>query len=265
MPKPRTLSVSKQCEDCGQSSPVACRQCMHCKADFYSQALEGGDYSPKNLALDDVAEGGGAGGERRRSERGRKREKPDYYDSLECENKRKAERQTSGSKGTPNKGTLGMGRRERLQGRSPRLGGDNSPTDSNDKSLRKSKDKGIEKRHHSSSNSGRAMLSWRKGGDRDDRDEEGVKRKKKKKKERDGAVGSSGGKTTGTDINTGKTGGKSNSSETGDGSCVADGENLVEEDIHMMDELASAEKVIHCQVSLMEINRKLCAVIGQPC
>ena len=59
---------------------------MHCKADFYSQANEGGDYSPENLALDDVAELG-ASGERRRSERGRKREKPDYYDALEFENK----------------------------------------------------------------------------------------------------------------------------------------------------------------------------------
>ena len=59
---------------------------MHCKADFYSQTNEGGDYSPENLVLDDVTDGG-PGGERRRSERGRKREKPDYYDSLEFENK----------------------------------------------------------------------------------------------------------------------------------------------------------------------------------
>ena len=59
---------------------------MHCKADFYSQTNEGGDYSPENLTLDDVTDGG-PGGERRRSERGRKREKPDYYDSLEFENK----------------------------------------------------------------------------------------------------------------------------------------------------------------------------------
>ena len=59
---------------------------MHCKADFYSQTHEGGDYSPENLVLDEAGEGG-AGGERRRSERGRKREKPDYYDSLEFENK----------------------------------------------------------------------------------------------------------------------------------------------------------------------------------
>ena len=58
----------------------------HCKADFYSQINEGGDYSPENLVLDDAADDG-AGGERRRSERGRKREKPDYYDSLEFENK----------------------------------------------------------------------------------------------------------------------------------------------------------------------------------
>ena len=57
---------------------------MHCKADFYSQTHEGGDYSPENLVLDEAGEGG-AGGERRRSERGRKREKPDYYDSLEFE------------------------------------------------------------------------------------------------------------------------------------------------------------------------------------
>ena len=58
---------------------------MHCKADFYSQTHEGDDYSPENLVLDDGDMG--VGGERRRSERGRKREKPDYYDSLEFENK----------------------------------------------------------------------------------------------------------------------------------------------------------------------------------
>ena len=33
MPKPRTLSVSKQCDECGQSSPVACRQCKNNKFD----------------------------------------------------------------------------------------------------------------------------------------------------------------------------------------------------------------------------------------
>ena len=27
MPKPRTHSVSKHCDECGESSPVACRQC----------------------------------------------------------------------------------------------------------------------------------------------------------------------------------------------------------------------------------------------
>merc|ERR1719510_1554540 len=201
MPKPRTLSVSKQCDECGQSSPVACRQCMHCKADFYSQTNEGGDYSPENLVLDDVTDGG-PGGERRRSERGRKREKPDYYDSLEFENKRKAERQTSGSKETPNKGPIGIGKREKLQGRSPRLGGSVVyNADAGDKSQRKSKDKGVisGKRQHSSSASGRATLSWRKEVDRDERDEEGVKMKKKKKKDRDGSAGSGGGKATGGD------------------------------------------------------------------
>ena len=58
----------------------------HCKADFYTQINEGDDYSPENLVLGDAADDG-AGGERRRSERGRKREKPNYYDSLEFENK----------------------------------------------------------------------------------------------------------------------------------------------------------------------------------
>ena len=103
---------------------------------------------------------------------------------------------------------------------------------------------------HSSSTSGRAMLSWRKGGmskkyqyggncvvnvlkvnkavslrlsysgfdliigDRDDREEDGIKRKKKKKKDRDGSGSSVGGKTAGTDSNSGKTGSKSNSSES---------------------------------------------------
>ena len=92
-----------------------------------------------------------------------------------------------------------------------------------------------------------------------------MKRKKKKKKDRDGSGSSVGGKSAGTDSNSGKTGSKSNSSETGEGGCTGDGENIIEEEIHMMDELTSAEKVIHCQVSLMEINRKLCGVIGQPC
>lgn len=258
MPKPRTLSVSKQCDECGQSSPVACRQCTHCKADFYSQINEGGDYSPENLVLDDAADDGEG---RRRSERGRKREKPDYYDSLEFENKRKAERQTGGSKGTPNKGTLGLGKREVRQGRSPRLGGDSSPADSNEKTQRKHKEKRLGRPPNSSSSSGRAMMSWRKGGDRDERDEEGVKRKKKKKKDRDGATGSSGNKSTGADTNSNK----GNPNETGDGSGAGDGDNAMEEELHMMDEISSAEKMIHCQVSLMEINRKLCAVIGQPC
>jgi len=258
MPKPRTMSVSKQCEECGQSSPVACRQCTHCKADFYTQINEGDDYSPENLVLGDAADDG-AGGERRRSERGRKREKPNYYDSLEFENKRKAERQLSGSKGTPNKGTLGLGKREVRQGRSPRIGGDSSPADSNDKPQRKNKEKRLGRPPNSSS-SGRAMLSWKKGGDKDDRDEDGVKRKKKKKRDRDGTTGSGGNKSGAGDSKSGK----GDENDGGDGSAI-DGDNAIEEELHMMDEITSAEKMIHCQIGLMEINRRLCAVIGQPC
>ena len=103
-------------------------------------------------------------------------------------------------------------------------------------------------------------------GDRDDREEDGVKRKKKKKKDRDGTAGSGIGKDSVTSINSCKSGGKNNnSSDIGEGGYDADGDNAIEEEIHMMDELTSYEKVIHCQVSLMEINRKLCGVIGQPC
>ena len=98
-------------------------------------------------------------------------------------------------------------------------------------------------------------------GDRDERDEEGVKRKKKKKKDRDGATGSGGNKSTGADTNSNK----GNANEAGDGNGTGDADNAMEEELHMMDEISSAEKMIHCQVSLMEINRKLCAVIGQPC
>ena len=98
-------------------------------------------------------------------------------------------------------------------------------------------------------------------GDRDDRDEDGVKRKKKKKKDRDGTTGPSGNKSAGVDTNFGKGG----SNEAGDGNIAADGESAIEEELHMMDEITSAEKMIHCQISLMEINRRLCAVIGQPC
>ena len=103
-------------------------------------------------------------------------------------------------------------------------------------------------------------------GDRDDREEDGIKRKKKKKKDRDGTAGSGIGKDSVTGINSCKSGGKNtNSSDIGEGGYDADGDNAIEEEIHMMDELSSYEKVIHCQVSLMEINRKLCGVIGQPC
>merc|ERR1719510_1653190 len=212
MPKPRTLSVSKQCDECGQSSPVACRQCMHCKADFYSQANEGGDYSPENLVLDDIADVG-ASGERRRSERGRKREKPDYYDSLEFENKRKAERQTGGggTKSAPNKGTTGSNRRDKSQGRSnPYYRSDSQSGDTTDKTHRisptkfgRSKDKTASsgKGYNTTSTSSRAMLSWRKTVERDDRDDEGSKRKKKKKKNRDGAASSDGIRVSEGDVN----------------------------------------------------------------
>ena len=97
-------------------------------------------------------------------------------------------------------------------------------------------------------------------GDKDDRDEDGVKRKKKKKRDRDGTTGSGGNKSAGGDSKSGK----GDENDGGDGSAI-DGDNAIEEELHMMDEITSAEKIIHCQIGLMEINRRLCAVIGQPC
>ena len=62
----------------------------------------------------------------------------------------------------------------------------------------------------------------------------------------------------------GRTGSKTTSNDTGEVSGINEDENANEEDLHMMDELSSTEKVIQCKVSLMEINRKLSIVMRQP-
>ena len=62
----------------------------------------------------------------------------------------------------------------------------------------------------------------------------------------------------------GRTGSKITSNDTGDVGGINEDENANEEELHMMDELSSTEKVIQCKVSLMEINRKLSIVMRQP-
>jgi len=81
-PKPRTLSVSKQCEDCGSPNPVACKSCTACGADFYSSSIDKSD-SPGDQGEFDAPDT-----PNRRSQRGGGK-KPDYYDALELDPKRK--------------------------------------------------------------------------------------------------------------------------------------------------------------------------------
>jgi len=89
-PKPRSLSVSKQCEECGGPNPVACKTCNGCGADFYSSSLDKSDSpgEPSEVVSDAPST---PGSERRRSERVR-REKPDYYDALEFDTKRRGDK-----------------------------------------------------------------------------------------------------------------------------------------------------------------------------
>jgi len=88
-PKPRSLSVSKQCEDCGSANPVACKTCTACGADFYSSSLDKSD-SPGEPGSSEVVSDTPStpSSDRRRSQRGGGK-KPDYYDALEFETKRK--------------------------------------------------------------------------------------------------------------------------------------------------------------------------------
>jgi len=78
----RSLSVSKQCEDCGSPNPVACKSCTACGADFYSSSLDKSD-SP-----DAISDASNTPSSARRSQRGGGK-KPDYYDALEFDTKRK--------------------------------------------------------------------------------------------------------------------------------------------------------------------------------
>lgn len=153
-----------------------------CGADFFSSADKGAD-SPSECSEADLADRdrGGGGGERRRSERV-KREKPDYYDALDFENKRKTVATTPTRAGSGSGGSGGSsgggaergsggsdGSGGRLLSRRERLG--RSPKDKTD-DLAEGGGRVVGRRGRPSgrgssgapSASGRATLTWKKGG-----------------------------------------------------------------------------------------------------
>lgn len=211
-PKQRTGSVSKQCEECGGANPVACKICTACGADFYASANDKASSPEESSGLLDP----NTTGERRRSERV-KRERPDYYDALEFDNKRKNNttptRQGSKREKFPGSGT---------SGRSPKVRLDDDTDSCSSKGGHRTTSSGKRGSKHQTTTAGRATLTWKKGQDED----EDEKEKRKRKRKRDG-----------------------------------DSEDDL---LHILDELPT-EKSLQCQVSLAEINRKLGAVMNQPC
>lgn len=150
-----------------------------CGADFFSNAGDKAD-SPQDAGGGD-ADSFSGGGERRRSERV-KREKPDYYDALDFENKRKT---------TPTRP-----RRERAATGSSPSGGGGEPGErsAHAKSPRVREDR--PEKHHKSgrgrggggagSATGRATLTWKKGkAGHDDDDDERDRRRRKRPRNRE--------------------------------------------------------------------------------
>ena len=156
-PKPtRSLSVSKQCDECGGPNPVACKSCTACGADFYNSSLDKSD-SPGDPNGDLVSDTPSTpGSERRRSERVR-REKPDYYDALDFDTKRRNEKFPAGTgPSTPSR----LRRSDKIPYKSPRISRNAD---------------GV-----STPQRGRPR-KWKKGLDDEDYDQVRNKRKKKKK------------------------------------------------------------------------------------
>merc|ERR1711874_668768 len=100
-PKPRTLSVSKQCEECGGSSPVACKSCTVCGADFYNSSLDKAD-SP-GVPSETGSDAPSTPSSERRTTR-RRDKKPDYYNALDFDARRREKYVSGGVElGTPNR------------------------------------------------------------------------------------------------------------------------------------------------------------------
>merc|ERR1711935_1134899 len=114
-PKPRSLSVSKQCEDCGSANPVACKSCTACGADFYSSSLDKSDSPDHGSDAPNTPNS-----DRRRSSRGGGK-KPDYYDALEFEKPIGTKRKGSGPT-TPTRTTKRLtGFEDKIPYKSPKI------------------------------------------------------------------------------------------------------------------------------------------------
>jgi len=219
-PKPRSLSVSKQCEECSHPNPVAIRSCNACGADFFADSPE----EPSEVGSDTPST---PSSERRRSERVR-REKPDYYDALDFDTKRRADKFTIGAGPlTPTRPKRSVS--DKIPYKSPRLSryeeasGHDTPQRG-----RPRKD-------------GRATM-WKKG--QEDGEEYYVQNRRRKKKQKHGLCDKEQKENAGNK----------------DRDSVNDPEELF---VEAMDELPP-EKSLQCQVSLAEINRRLTGVIRQP-
>jgi len=241
MPKRGTGSpgtLSKLCEDCGHTSHVACKICTSCGADFFATSVAEFDRtmdSSLSSAIDPSVDG-----ERRRSERV-KREKPDYYDVLQYETKRKAERAAASSSTPERRGrkaekATGGGSSQTAAaafgghgGRPYRLAASRAAealnTHDEDKRRRR--------------NSSRATLTWKKeAGSRDRSGSGGRKRKRKSKKQQPEP--------------------EMVEEEEEEGAAISAAQPA------LTDYIPPPIRGFHGQVFLSEINRKLCTVMFQP-
>merc|ERR1712018_1031578 len=157
-PKPRSLSVSKQCEECGGPNPVACKSCNACGADFYSSSLDKSDSPGEPSECSDAPSTPSS--ERRRSERVR-REKPDYYDALEFETKRRADKFT-GPGGGAGGSSAGLGPMTPTRAKRGASMAYKSPR------MPRNDDFDTPQRGRPRKHTGRATLTWKKGQDEDD-------------------------------------------------------------------------------------------------
>ena len=250
-PKPRTLSVSKQCEECGGSSPVACKSCKTdyqfiiiiilkffiffkktcqflsgtvCGADFYNSSLDKAD-SP-GVPSETGSDAPSTPSSERRTTR-RRDKKPDYYNALDFDARRREKYVSGGGLGTPT--------------RPKRLVSDKIPY----RPARFKEDGGVH--GHEGPHRGRprkhppTLLKRKKSRQDDDDDHDWGKKKKKR---------------------------KHHHKENKDCSNIKEGsrdskEEEEEELTAAMDDLPP-EKTLQCQVGLAEINRKLGVVMCQP-
>ena len=192
---------------------------LQCGADFFADSPE----EPSEVGSDTPST---PSSERRRSERVR-REKPDYYDALDFDTKRRADKFTIGGGAlTPTRPKRSVS--DKIPYKSPRLSRyDEATGHDTPQRGRPRKD-------------GRATM-WKKGQE----DEEYyVQKRRRKKKQKHGLCDREQKENAGNK----------------DRDSVNDPEELF---VEAMDELPP-EKSLQCQVSLAEINRRLTGVIRQP-